>query len=276
MATRKRRDERVALCVGLNNYPQPYTLGGGAPDARSVALTLSEDAKYESTVMVDNEATKAFVEAELLHIVRATRAPGNIIFYWSGHGTNLLDTSGDEIDGRDEALVPIDFLSGNFIRDDDLHRILSELRPGVGCTVIADSCYSGTFSRIAPGREPTQAGSFVGLKARYIPHPLEILPLRRALRELPTSLTPREERALSWVEVSACSDTELSYESQDANGVPRGHFTRAFEYILRHSAPSRPLKNIIADTRAILAPVQTPQITIPDAFSQRWTLVTNP
>ena len=50
-----------------------------------------------------------------------------------GHGTKLRDQDGDEDDGYDEALVPLDFQEGaGMIRDDDLFdTLIDPLAPGV-------------------------------------------------------------------------------------------------------------------------------------------------
>ena len=48
-------------------------------------------------------------------------------FNTTGHGTKLRDQDGDEDDGYDEALVPLDFQEGaGMIRDDDLYDTLIE------------------------------------------------------------------------------------------------------------------------------------------------------
>ena len=56
----------------------------------------------------------------------AESEPGDAIFlHYSGHGTKLRDDDrGEEEDGYDEALCPIDYQSSGMIRDDDLYDIL--------------------------------------------------------------------------------------------------------------------------------------------------------
>lgn len=58
--------------------------------------------------------------------VVAESRDGDVIFlHYSGHGTKLHDENGDEDDGYDEALVPVDFQEGaDMIRDDDLYDTL--------------------------------------------------------------------------------------------------------------------------------------------------------
>jgi hypothetical protein len=49
-----------------------------------------------------------------------------------GHGSRLKDQDGDEDDGYDETLVPVDFQRAGQIRDDDvLKYLVKPLRAGV-------------------------------------------------------------------------------------------------------------------------------------------------
>jgi hypothetical protein len=81
---------------------------------------------------------------------------------FSGHGGRLRDQDarsrsgytrmlrrqgggGDEDDGYDETLIPLDFRTTGQIRDDDLLRVLvSPMAAGVTMTCLMDSCHSGT------------------------------------------------------------------------------------------------------------------------------------
>ena len=62
-----------------------------------------------------------------------------------GHGGKLRDDNGDEKDGFDETLVPLDYDSAGQIRDDDLYKCLvAGLKQGVYATFIMDCCHSGS------------------------------------------------------------------------------------------------------------------------------------
>ena len=52
---------------------------------------------------------------------------------------------GDEPDGYDEVIYPVDFRQYGHITDDEMHRIMVQpLQAGVRLTAIFDSCHSGT------------------------------------------------------------------------------------------------------------------------------------
>lgn len=62
-----------------------------------------------------------------------------------GHGGQTPDEDGDEEDGYDEVIYPVDFRQAGHIVDDEMHRIMvNPLKPGVRLTAIFDSCHSGS------------------------------------------------------------------------------------------------------------------------------------
>jgi hypothetical protein len=62
-----------------------------------------------------------------------------------GHGGQTPDLDGDEDDGYDEVIYPVDFRSAGHIVDDEMHRVMVRpLQPGVRLTAIFDSCHSGS------------------------------------------------------------------------------------------------------------------------------------
>ena len=63
----------------------------------------------------------------------------------AGHGGQTRDQDGDEDDGYDEVIYPVDYKQTCHIVDDEMHRIMVQsLRPGVRLTAIFDSCHSGS------------------------------------------------------------------------------------------------------------------------------------
>ena len=83
-----------------------------------------------------------------------------VFFAYSGHGASIPDETGEEEDGRDEILCPVDLgrylheWQVNAITDDFLFRKFhDELPLGVKCVCSYDCCHSGTISDL-----PTQRG----------------------------------------------------------------------------------------------------------------------
>jgi len=78
-------------------------------------------------------------------LVQDARPGDTLFFFYSGHGGQTRDTSGDESDGMDDTICPLDYQTAGTIIDDDLHRYLVASLPE-GCRLIAvmDCCHSGS------------------------------------------------------------------------------------------------------------------------------------
>jgi hypothetical protein len=71
--------------------------------------------------------------------------PGEqLFFHYSGHGSYVTDTSGDEIDGRDECIIPCDYEKSGYILDDELNERLVAKIGKCYLFGVMDSCHSGT------------------------------------------------------------------------------------------------------------------------------------
>lgn len=64
----------------------------------------------------------------------------------TGHGARVRDDDwGEEDDGYDETLVPLDYDSAGQIRDDDLYQnLVCALPSGVHLVALMDCCHSGS------------------------------------------------------------------------------------------------------------------------------------
>ncbi|KAI8904338.1 peptidase C14, caspase domain-containing protein [Gorgonomyces haynaldii] len=73
-------------------------------------------------------------------------APGDCFFlHYSGHGAYVDDTTGDEADGKDETICPVDYAQAGMLIDDEMHKLLVEPLPkGAKMTVVFDCCHSGS------------------------------------------------------------------------------------------------------------------------------------
>ncbi|EAY09442.1 hypothetical protein TVAG_126030 [Trichomonas vaginalis G3] len=71
-----------------------------------------------------------------------------LVVYYVGHGTNVTDTSGDEADRSDEALV---FVDRNIV-DDELEGVVSASKnPDSKVVFVSDCCHSGSIWDIQSG-----------------------------------------------------------------------------------------------------------------------------
>jgi hypothetical protein len=104
----------------------------------SQMLVLMDDGEHPAP-------TRKNIENGFERIVRYSQ-PGDVVFVsFSGHGGQIRDTSGDEDDGFDESIIPVDFqTAGQIVDDDILKTLVKPMAEGVHCTILMDCCHSGT------------------------------------------------------------------------------------------------------------------------------------
>jgi len=141
-----------ALLIGLNYPGTNAQLNGCYNDTKMIREILVNAGYTDITVMTDDleksdphYPTKANILAMFANI--ATAPPNSKLFvHYSGHGTQVRDISGDEDDGKDEALCPADFMTAGFIVDDEIFQTLVKpLDSTVVLHSIMDCCHSGSI-----------------------------------------------------------------------------------------------------------------------------------
>ncbi|TPX12784.1 uncharacterized protein E0L32_000961 [Thyridium curvatum] len=145
---------RKALLVGINYFGQRGQLRGCINDVRNMSAYLCEHFGYKREDMVIltddqqnpmSQPTKQNILRAMHWLVKDARPNDSLFFHYSGHGGQTKDLDGDEPDGYDEVIYPVDFRQVGHITDDEMHRIMVQpLQAGVRLTAIFDSCHSGT------------------------------------------------------------------------------------------------------------------------------------
>ncbi|RCI11261.1 hypothetical protein L249_7501 [Ophiocordyceps polyrhachis-furcata BCC 54312] len=145
---------RKALLIGINYFGQRGQLRGCINDVRNMTAYLAEHFGYKREDMVIltddqqnpmSQPTKQNILRAMHWLVKDARPNDALFFHYSGHGGQTKDVEGDEPDGYDEVIYPVDFRQTGHITDDEMHRIMVQpLQAGVRLTAIFDSCHSGT------------------------------------------------------------------------------------------------------------------------------------
>ncbi|CAA2975551.1 Hypothetical predicted protein [Olea europaea subsp. europaea] len=111
----------------------------GFPSSSVLLLTEEERDPYRIP-------TKHNIRASLRWLIKGCRSGDSLVFYYSGHGSRVRDRDGDEIDGYDESLLPVDYETEGRILDDEINAtIVRPLPHGATLHAIIDTCFSGTF-----------------------------------------------------------------------------------------------------------------------------------
>ena len=224
---------KKALCIGINDYPGTQNdLSGCVNDAADWAAELTTHG-FVVDKLLDSAATRAAMVAAIGSLIDGSAKGDTLVITYSGHGTWVPDMSGDEPDGRDEALCPYDLASKGALLDDDIHALFSRRPAGVRIILISDSCHSGSVTR---GREDDLDPGLP--KIRFMPPeawmPADQLPAARV------SVTPLRggfTRAGGDLLLAGCQDTEYSWDTR-FSGRPNGAFTFYALKTLREAKPA--------------------------------------
>lgn len=143
-----------ALLIGINDYkdPQVSDLNGAVNDVRLLSHVLTTRFGFPDSsikTLTDASATRENILSSVQQLV-ASAGPEDIVYlHFSGHGSQVADTDGDEVDdNKDESIVPYDGRTDDVrdITDDELGALLSQFQtPNV--LVVLDACHSGSGTR---------------------------------------------------------------------------------------------------------------------------------
>jgi hypothetical protein len=92
-------------------------------DARDMANTLVICGFEPKNIRIctDRAATKDGILKGLDWLITSAKKGDSLAFYYLGHGSQVVDTDGDEVDRLDEILCPhdIDFAKKLYLSDDE-------------------------------------------------------------------------------------------------------------------------------------------------------------
>jgi len=156
--------EKYALIIAIGEYDQSLT--GWYPISAQNDVPLIEhalaDLGFEETnvmFLTDADATKEGIMNAMNELYSKVEPGDHVVIHYSGHGHQIFDDNGDEIDGLDEALVsydaPMNMTEGYdgslHFRDDELGEMINKFRIKLGPSghilLFLDSCHSGTGTR---------------------------------------------------------------------------------------------------------------------------------
>ncbi|NUO09709.1 MAG: caspase family protein [Candidatus Brocadia sp.] len=145
---------KKALLVGVNKYKYERPLNGCINDVRNMTDVLTSFYGFspdEIRTITDDAVTRNNLMNRFDWLLDGAREGDLVIFHFSGHGSQIRDRDGDELDdGLDEILClhDMDFRNpDSYLTDDDFNNIIDRLPKGVFLTICIDSCHSGTATR---------------------------------------------------------------------------------------------------------------------------------
>jgi metacaspase-1 len=187
-----------AVLVGVDVYERSDIppLRGCVNDVVLVRQVLKQylGVPNENIRLVVNErATKANIVHRLQGMILDAEDGDVLVFYFSGHGSQIRDRDGDELtDALDELICPydMDWDRKTYILDDDLDAIFAEVGAGVILEAFFDCCFWGPSAREF---EPESDRRPLRTDVRYLRPPIDI-----------AARSEGEEQRLDSHQLSAC------------------------------------------------------------------------
>ena len=151
--------EQHAILVGVWDYENPNLQLDAPPnDLKLMKEMLTAHGVSAERSHILTNPNKREIQRKFRELTRQLDPTDSLLFYFSGHGTQIIDRlgtfPGDEAEGRypdrnDEALLPVDANLASpetYLLDDELNVLLQEL-PTREIVCIIDTCYSGDILR---------------------------------------------------------------------------------------------------------------------------------
>jgi len=148
---------KKALLIGINYVLASHNkLNGCINDAKNMAKYLRDVQGFSrgDITLITDESVKdmnlitydGIIQLLYEFCISSWRESLDLaVFHYSGHGSNQRDDNGDEIDGMDEGLVPVDSENRGIILDDLLNKIFKMFNPKTKVVVFVDACHSGSI-----------------------------------------------------------------------------------------------------------------------------------
>jgi hypothetical protein len=231
----------ISLHIGINRVDPRHYSGWSGPltaceaDAEDMQR-IARSKGYDSQILLTEKATRSAVITGIENAANRL-APGDIfLLSYSGHGGQVPDVGGDEMDLEDETWCLYD---GELI-DDELAKLWAHFAKGARILVLSDSCHSGTAIKMREYDELAATGLVQRAASRVEgdkPPVFRVMPeevaLRtyRANREFYKEIADRLPKAppitASVRLMSACMDNQLSLDGT-FNGLFTGTLLRVW------------------------------------------------
>jgi len=265
---------KKALIIAVGDYPREGMWPKISSD-KDVPLILNALHFHGFTddnilIIQDSQATKLGIKSAFEKITRDAEEGDIMLIHYSGHGQQMWDKNGDELDGKDETIVPYDaplkFIKNQYegerhLSDDELEIMVDDLRLKLGSngslTMIFDACHSGTVTRgLAKSRGTAE---FMG------PSDWKAKPEKdgETFEFKAKTRGAGEDNLAPLVLFSGASASQLNFETEDEQGNSVGSLSYVISKVLLNSNQNTTYQEVFDQVRiemSVIAPRQTPQV----------------
>ncbi len=225
------------LFIGINYFGTACELRGCINDINTISQLYKKLYGLTNVLMLSDDQNRTDKLPTKYNILKgiewlvSNNKPGEqLFFHYSGHGSYVTDTNGDEPDGKDECIIPCDYNTNGYIVDDELHIELVNKVKNAYLFAVMDNCHSGTALDLNYSYESD--GSIKKITNNYTPY-----------------------LGLNVVLLSGCADNQTSAvttEKVNNRLINCGALSWALYYTLGMN-PNITCKDLITEVRNLLA-----------------------
>ena len=199
-----------ALLIGINYTGTSSQLYGCQNDVLKMKEVIKTHYGYKEeniTMLMDKQgfilptASNIIAQLNLLYSKSKNNLINEIYIHYSGHGTSIIDRDGDETDGKDECIVPLDYSKSGIITDDFIYAFLSKIKPVKKITWVFDSCNSASCTDL--------------------PYSYIINNSNQIIKQILSKRKPISNNKNIYI-LSGCLDANVSYDVREPDGTPCG------------------------------------------------------
>ena len=249
----------LSLHIGVNRCSGDHYRGWEGPlssceNDADVMQDIARKQGFETTQLKTEQATRDAVKQAISDAAARLTAGDMFLITYSGHGGQVRDVDGDELDQRDDTWCLYD---GQLL-DDELTVLYAAFAPGVRVLVLSDSCHSGTMLKKAS--DPREASGIVDdyIYSRAMPRQAAIQTFKsnksfyaRIQEALPN---PKPEVRASVRLLSGCQEHEQSFGNKE-----HGRFTNAVQTVFSEGQFQGDYKSFHREIVATVAKAMNPQ-----------------
>ncbi|XP_017235750.1 metacaspase-2 isoform X2 [Daucus carota subsp. sativus] len=255
---------KKAVVCGVSYLGQKNYLEASSSDARSIKDFLVNNLKFpEASIFLLTEdeedpsriPTRINIFRALKWLVESCQPGDSLVFYYTGHGSKERDFDGDEIDGFDEVLCPVDYQTAGKITDDEINAtIVRPLPPGAKLHGIIDCCFSGTVLDLPFLSKTDSKGT-----SRWVDQRIQYAAYKGTSGGIAIS-------------ISSCTDHQKSGDTTAFTGKSTGALTYSFIHALRkqpnitYGSLLNSMRTTITQVQQRDQPPQEPQISSTEKF----------
>ncbi len=221
-----------ALLIGINEYDQTSAtpvafvkerggkgakwsnLDGCLNDIKAINQIITTRYgfnKINITTLLDKQATNKSIKQELENLAKIVNKGDIVFFYYSGHGSQVVNSLSYDETGKDQTIVPSDLYD---IRNKELSKYFNAILDKIGLTgkltTIFDSCHSGAVARGNPSTNQAKSRDLPSITFDF---------------KDPSEYPKIEERGA--LVLSAAQRDQLAKETTDELGNAHGAFSFA-------------------------------------------------